>query len=770
MRQKELRIALVCYGGISLAVYMHGVTKEVWHVARASCDFHRDPGEKAQELSATARVYRRFLETIEDRSGIRLRVLNDIIAGSSAGGINGLFLAEALHNGGSLEPLTEMWLAEADTDRLLDPDAQLWTRYAKSLASPLILALLNRPGNAINESVAPETRNEVRNKLSRLIRSRWFEPPFSGIHFSRLIDNALVAMKDKACGPRLLPPNHPLDAIVTATDFKGHLETLRLHSPSQVAESEHRLTMGFRAFGGEQLAARPELVLAARATASFPGAFPAFQLAELDKLVAEREIDWPRRDRYLRKLLPAHARAGNLDRVALIDGSVLNNAPFEQVISLLSERPAQREVDRRIVYIDPRPDRVGRALREDDRPPGFFPVIFGSLSTIPREQPVRDSLDQLAAHSREVERLRDTVEALRPDVTATVEKLFGRTLFLDSPTVARLTAWRGKAQTAAAKQAGYAFHGYGEAKFNGIVTTLAATIREGAPELGLETGEIDARLHRYLRDERGLQISGAKGAASAEAIEFFRTHDLPFRIRRLRLLARRLTRDWEGEESIPENEREIARSAVYDALSMYLDREPASSLGEGFAEIAEAFEADPGVVLEAIGERRGLKETDLAVDQLLANTMSQLSSALKRRMLLSYLGFPFFDTVTLPLLRGEGLTEFDPVKVDRISPDDALSIRDGGTSETLRGTEFYNFGAFFSRTYRENDYLWGRLHGAERMIDIINSTLDERLDTETIRDFKRALFNAVLDEEQPRLKADRDLVDRIRAEVEARMG
>ena len=36
MRQKELRIALVCYGGISLAVYMHGVTKELWKLARAS--------------------------------------------------------------------------------------------------------------------------------------------------------------------------------------------------------------------------------------------------------------------------------------------------------------------------------------------------------------------------------------------------------------------------------------------------------------------------------------------------------------------------------------------------------------------------------------------------------------------------------------------------------------------------------------------------------------------------------------------------------------
>ena len=40
MRQKELRIALICYGGVSLAVYMHGVTKELWKLARASRRFH----------------------------------------------------------------------------------------------------------------------------------------------------------------------------------------------------------------------------------------------------------------------------------------------------------------------------------------------------------------------------------------------------------------------------------------------------------------------------------------------------------------------------------------------------------------------------------------------------------------------------------------------------------------------------------------------------------------------------------------------------------
>ncbi|MGB3378469.1 MAG: DUF3376 domain-containing protein, partial [Allopontixanthobacter sediminis] len=108
---------------------------------------------------------------------------------------------------------------------------------------------------------------------------------------------------------------------------------------------------------------------------------------------------------------------------------------------------------------------------------------------------------------------------------------------------------------------------------------------------------------------------------------------------------------------------------------------------------------------------------------------------------------------------------FDPIKVDRISPDDALSIRDGGTRATLRGTELYNFGAFFSRAYRENDYLWGRLHGAERLIDLICSTSENTIDQSKARDFKRRAFLAVLDEEQDRLTASPDLVDGLRSEV-----
>ena len=115
MREKELRFALICYGGISLAVYMHGITKEVWRLAAASRTFH----DEAEPAAVDA--YGELLVALAARSGIKLRVLADIIAGASAGGINGIFLARAMATGQSLDPLTELWLDDADVDRLIDP-------------------------------------------------------------------------------------------------------------------------------------------------------------------------------------------------------------------------------------------------------------------------------------------------------------------------------------------------------------------------------------------------------------------------------------------------------------------------------------------------------------------------------------------------------------------------------------------------------------------------------------------------------------------------
>ncbi|WP_284125494.1 patatin-like protein [Parerythrobacter aestuarii] len=771
MRQKELRIALVCYGGVSLAVYMHGVTKELWHLARASRAHHADDIAPM----GSAHVYAELLRTIEEDKGLRLRVLPDILSGASAGGINAVFLAQAIHSGASLEPLTELWLDNADVDRLIDPDARPLWRFAKFWAQPIAWWLLNRPGNAVTESVAEETRDEVRMKVSRFIRSRWFQPPFSGLGMSKLLYNALQAMSEAVPGPPLLPPGHPIDLFVTATDFRGYLETLRLHSPALVEESEHRMPVSFHAHAskesGQMLADPLELTLAARATSSFPGAFPPLMLAEIDQLAKDLDRQWRTREAFLKRIMPAHVRLETTCSVSLIDGSVLVNRPFGGAIEALRGRPAHREVDRRFVYIDPRPDRFGSIRESDDRDVGFFAAIFGSLSTIPREQPIRDNLEALEEQSREAERLRRIITGMRPGIEDAIERLFGRTFFLDSPTPKRLVAWRNKAQQAAAESAGYAFHAYAQTKFTGIVERLGELVHEAAPHLQLPDA---VPIIDVLRDElnrRGLSsLTLASGGATQEAIAFFRSHDLGFRIRRLRLLARRLSRDWDADPELDDEALDEAREAIYEILALYFGREGLDNMGPDFPMLANKVFEDPGAVIDAFADKHLLPSVDAQAEEMLAAAMQAMPKNLRRRMLLTYLGFPFYDVATLPLLGQDGLTEFDPVKVDRISPDDARTIREGGTRATLRGIEFYNFGAFFSRDYRENDYLWGRLHGAERMVDLVCSTLDQPLPEDRCRSFKRDAFVAILDEEEAAGRCEKSLIAQLRSEVAERLG
>ncbi|HEX8064274.1 MAG TPA: DUF3376 domain-containing protein, partial [Allosphingosinicella sp.] len=176
---------------------------------------------------------------------------------------------------------------------------------------------------------------------------------------------------------------------------------------------------------------------------------------------------------------------------------------------------------------------------------------------------------------------------------------------------------------------------------------------------------------------------------------------------------------------------------------------------------------DPAAALEALADALSLRAADDEADGRLTGALSAFPKPERRALILSYLGFPFYDIATLPLLQGEGLDEYDEVKVDRISPEDATAIRSGGCGATLKGIQFNSFGAFFSRAYRENDYLWGRLHGAERLIDITVSTLPEglRLPEGLVDRLKREAFRAILAEERSRLKEVQPLFEAIEREL-----
>src|SRR5262245_20626664 len=91
----EIRLGLVMYGGVSLAVYINGVANELFRASRG-------------------RGVYRLLKELTDAD-----VAVDVVSGTSAGGINGILLGFALCNQREFAPSTEIWREGADIGRLL---------------------------------------------------------------------------------------------------------------------------------------------------------------------------------------------------------------------------------------------------------------------------------------------------------------------------------------------------------------------------------------------------------------------------------------------------------------------------------------------------------------------------------------------------------------------------------------------------------------------------------------------------------------------------
>jgi hypothetical protein len=282
------------------------------------------------------------------------------------------------------------------------------------------------------------------------------------------------------------------------------------------------------------------------------------------------------------------------------------------------------------------------------------------------------------------------------------------------------------------------------------------------PSLALNIQDWRNALWAWAQSEEIDHMHAPRGKdENPKMVAFFRAQDTGYRIRRMRLLARRLDEVAGLGSGVPQDDAEAVRRAIYQGLGLYLDRE-ATEFYKGIALPDGALRA-PASVIEAFAARKGLDLVDTAVDTLLAETLVLLPKDICRQLVKGYLGFPFYDAASLPLLQGEGDGEFDPIKIDRISPEDASRLRAGGAVATLKGIQFNSFGAFFSRSFRENDYLWGRLHAAERLISIVASTAPaghaippDRL--EALRD--RALA-AILNEEAGQLREVAPLIDEL---------
>ena len=820
MKEKELRIALVCFGGVSLAVYMHGISKEILKLVRASGALHAISG-RAQRLQAsffdqfdpqnpeydTDAIYFELLREIGRT--VELRVLVDIIAGASAGGINGAMLARALSHDLPMGALRDLWLDHADVSELIAPEARA-RAGSKLLLKPFVW-FLGAAGlwNPVRD-------REVRGKLSLLVRSRWFKPPLSGPRMAELMYNAVIAMgKPTQRLASLLPSGHKLDLFVTLTDHHGYQQLLQIHDPPIIHEREHRHVLRFRYQrrpDGEVVSDfdfdnAPALAFAARATSSFPGAFPPARISEVDELVAQKSIDWPTRADFIARNFDTYIRL-NLDptEACFLDGSVLNNRPFRAAISAIRGRPAHRQVDRRLVYIDPDPAGAGLPSRRNI--PGFFSTLKGALSDLPSAEPVSDELNWVSDFNDRINRIREIIDDAQPHVSELVAAVVATSF--DRPiTPDEIYAWREQVNARVAADAGFAYEGYVRLKLASVrsfVAGLIAALR-GVPAQSpfaraiakivdvwaVSTGTVYGKeRHPAMHSE---QMSAEEGAP--RWVKFLLAFDVDYRKRRLHFMVEGQNRLYQllDQPQFEEFDRAVVdrlKRSFYDCLE-FLDRcenpstfqvstrslvdnlfaaAPTPDDAEDFDDYARRFverhREDLDHLVDRLAAEIDLDSSTNGIDKLLASTNpKEWHSDARREVLVNYLGFPFWDVLTFPVMSWREGSEFNKILIDRISPQDAVTLKEFNGKSGLKGAGFAHFAAFFSRTYRENDYLLGRIHALDRLFDIVcdSARIHKESQSKSIKALKLRGFQQILDAEEKHLPNSVALIAALRRSI-----
>jgi patatin-related protein len=817
VREKELRIALVCFGGVSLAVYMHGITKEILKLARASSALHGlvnranrsaatffDVRDRSDPEYDTEAIYFDLLRDIGRT--VELRVIVDIVAGASAGGINSVMLARALSHDLPMGRLRDLWLENADVTELLASEARA-QRWSKWFLRPFFWAAGVAGLKLISD-------REVRSKLSLFMRSRWFQPPLDGLKMAALMYDAAIAMgTPREQASSLLPSGQALDLFVTVTDFYGCQRIVQIHDPPVVHEREYRHVIHFkyrrRASGVVEsdfdLGNAPALAFAARATSSIPGAFPPARILEVDQLLRERSIAWPRRAEFIARNFEHYARI-NVDvaSVPYIDGSVLNSRPFREAISAIRGRAAYREVDRRVIYVDPNPALAGSPAHHDM--PGFFPTLKGALSDIPLAEPVADELSWITRFNERTRRLRAIIESARPHVSQLVTEVMA--IGNDERTgEAGIRGWREQTNTKAARDAGFAYEAYVRLKLasaRSFVSQLIMDIRGVRPESPfaraimeiIDAWAMQGGVIYEPTDSPSLQAETATDSGITPIwVAFLLAFDVDYRKRRLRFLIEGQNRLYQklgsqGLEGLDATVVDRLKRKLYECYESLEHRETATSLNVATRDLVEdIFREAPSpaevreignyaqsfvarhkeqidLLIERLGLDIDLKASTRDIDLLLAETEGWPPLAM-HEVLVNYLGFPFWDVLTFPIMPWREVGEFNEIRVDRISAQDAKGINRLGIFR-LKGAEFNQFAAFLSRAYRENDYLLGRLHAIDRLIDIVSDAAGAEFRARSdLTALKKQALLRILDAEEPHLLTCKMMIAELRAALEA---
>jgi len=825
---KELRLATVLYGGVSLCIYMHGVTKELHRLVRAS-----NALENGKEAATTPveEVYRDLLHELAEQSdGVRTRVVLDIVSGTSAGGINGIFLAKALAHDLELDPLRKLWLEEGDIRRLARGPVgwaarlPVWPGPPRSGRSGPLRRMVRAVFSVVAKVLRPIVMVLGAVLAWLMLPFFWLfdrvgllRAPLKGDRVFTLAYDALQAMsapngrtpEAEVGAPRsLMPTGHRLRLFVTTTDIRGYFRTIRIWRPRAVTDRRHRhvLEFGYLPPGMDSFD-DPALALAARATSCFPGAFPPVAIGSVGETLQGKGASWvPDRTKALIDNYFGIYTASGTDALEswFFDGGVLDNRPFGLAIGAIARQPASTEVDRKLLYIEPDPAPL--PARQSTSEPRFVYTVRQALVRIPRAEPILDDLERVQAQNERARRVQGAVRAAFPSIEAVVVEAVGDSFDTAADFHAR-----------AQKLLGPAYVGYLLLKLQSVVDHFATVTSRllGLPVESNQAAFVQAVMREWSL-ARDLTEPHGPGAGKAppsgdeppepllteDQIEFLSSFDLGYGWRRIRFVIDGVNAMYENVDSRQQRplrkDLNEAKRRLYDLrrrlewvlsgeafrgsevetkmLTLFppwpsdLRREP-----RGFPENPTEYARER---LEGLDDARASLRAFLERERVLGGFRDELRATVedvtagwaddaRRKVLVRYLGFPFWDAILYPARAFSDLEELDQIEVMRLSPRNASCLDAVGKgAEKLTGAGLAHFGAFFSPSGRRADYLWGRLDGAEQLVALL---LDERdalgggdaAGREVARGWCRRVFEAILEEEET-LGAPADLLDRIK--------
>jgi patatin-related protein len=759
---RELRLAVVLYGGVSLAIYMHGTTKELNRLVKASTleELRLETDETPSET-----FWREFLRELAERDpkGVRTRIVVDIVAGTSAGGINGIYLAKALARNESQDALRDLWLDHGDIAQLLRGPSWM----PPVLKAPWLLAATLR------------------------------KPPLRGDTIAQWMFHALRDMDDLGAQPpdlpTLMPDRHLLELFVTTTDFQGYDRDLLLADPALIHDHAHRHVLVFRFGDGDDAFRREDnaaLAFSARVTSCFPGAFPPVSFDEFERYLEKDGAD-------LSGLGSGFFRIYELSNAEprntfFVDGGILDNRPFGHAIAAIKRRPAQSEVRRKLLYLEPDPGGRGPRPTGGDAPRPVATVL-AAVSGIPRKEPLLDDIQAVSRLNERVRRIQEVIVMSWEPIAQRVADVVGKDLsgLAEHPSAEEIDRWRQRLNDEAEQAAGFAWATYLRSKVSSVVDRYARTIcrLSDYPE-DCNQAVFVRQVLRLWAEGRLFAERNGRPAPAEDQVAFLRTFDLEYGARRLRFVIDALSWwyrhcDEEGypsREQLNEGKRRLyqAQGVLVDAmdgkgLATDLTDEVLACFGqvsvddwiykqkrsaqdyvdtheEPLARLEQEFGKSLNDALEGFGEQLAGSVFEVA---------EGWAPARREDLLVRFLGFPIWDSLLYPIQSTADVGERDSVDIVRMSPRDARLLKPlDPKNPKLSGVGVMHFGAFFSRDGRENDYLWGRLDGAERLIGIL---LGPDASAEDKAAWTKKAFGAIVAEEEQALPRARALVEHARS-------